>query len=123
MQNNYISVEVDQYISNFPVHIQEKLNAIRNAIREAAPEAIEKISYQMPTFYLNGNLVHFAGMKNHLGFYPTPSGIEAFSEQLSMYKSSKGAVQFPYDKEIPYELIKEVVRFRVVENMKKPAKK
>lgn len=123
MQSPYSSEEIDQYISNFPVNIQEKLIAIRKAIREAAPEAIEKMSYQMPTFYLNGNLVHFAGMKNHLGFYPTPSGIEAFSEPLSKYKSSKGAVQFPYDEEIPYELIKEMVRFRVIENMNKPAKK
>lgn len=122
MQNTHISEEIDKYISNFPMNIQEKLNAVRTAIREAAPDAIEKISYQMPTLYLNGNLVHFAAMKNHLGFYPAPSGIEAFSEQLKMYKSSKGAVQFPYEENIPYELIKEIAQFRVKENMAKKIK-
>lgn len=122
MQNTHISEDIDKYISNFPMNIQEKLNAVRTAIREAAPDAIEKISYQMPTFYLNGNLVHFAAMKNHLGFYPAPSGIEAFSEQLKMYKSSKGAVKFPYEKDIPYELIKEIVQFRVRENLEKKSK-
>ena len=85
---------IDKYIENSPVDVQEILQKIRQAIHEAAPEALEKISYQMPAFYLRGNLVYFAACKNHIGFYPTASGIEEFKEELSSYKSSKGAVQF-----------------------------
>lgn len=118
-QSSNQSSGIDAYISSFPTDIQARLHAVRAAIREAAPEASEKISYQMPTFYLNGNLVHFAAMKHHIGFYPSPSGIDAFSEQLKPYKSSKGAVQFAYTEDIPYELIKEIVRYRVQENLAK----
>ena len=93
---------------------------MRQTIRKAAPEAEEAIAYHMPTFKLNGkNLVHFAAFKNHIGFYPTPSGIEAFIKELSSYKGAKGSVQFPLDKPIPYDLVKKIVIFRVKENRKK----
>lgn len=92
---------------------------IRKVIKESAPDAKEKISYQMPTFALHGNLVHFAAFKNHIGFYPAPSGIEAFKEELSVYKGAKGSVQFPINKPLPYELISKIVKFRVAENIKK----
>ena len=95
------------------------LQELRQIIQESAPEATEKISYQMPTFYLNGNLVHFAVNKNHIGFYPAPSGIEAFEEALTPYKYSKGAIQFPFDKPIPYDLIRRIVKHRVEENLSK----
>lgn len=109
---------IDEYISTFPKNIQDILEKMRKVIQEAAPEAEEAISYGMPTFKLNGNLVHFAAYKNHIGFYPTPSGIEAFKEEISGYKSSKGAVQFPLDKPIPYDLVEKMVIFRVQENLK-----
>lgn len=92
---------IDKYISEFPKDIQEKLENIRKTIQEAAPEASEKISYAMPTFYLNGNLVHFAAFKKHIGFYPAPSGIKNFKDKLLEYKTSKGAIQFPFDKKNP----------------------
>lgn len=104
---------IDEYIAQFPEDVQEILSQIRAVVREAAPQATEKISYQMPTFYLNGNLVHFAAHPRHIGFYPTPAGIEAFKDELSGYKSSKGAVQFPLDRPIPYDLISRIVKFRV----------
>ena len=115
---------IDEYIRSFPPEIQQLLEQIRDTVKHAAPEAEETINYAMPTFKLNGNLVHFAAYKNHIGFYPTPSGIEAYKEKLSVYKSSKGAVQFPLDKPLPLDLIKEIVMFRVKENMKpgKPSK-
>ena len=109
---------IDEYISQFPPEVQEILNKLRKVIKEAAPEAEEKLSYQMPTFYLKGNLVHFAAYKNHIGFYPTPSGIEAFRDKLSAYRGAKGSVQFPIDKPLPYELVSEIVKFRVAENTK-----
>lgn len=99
--------------------MQERLEAIRQVIREAAPQATEKISYQMPTFYLNGNLVHFAAFKSHIGFYPAPTGVEAFKEEISKYKWSKGAVQFPLDQPVPYDLIRRMTEYRVGENLKK----
>jgi uncharacterized protein YdhG (YjbR/CyaY superfamily) len=114
---------IDDYILQFSPEIQEILKKVRTVLKESAPEATEKISYQMPTFALNGNLVHFAACKNHIGFYPAPSGINAFEEKLSEYKSSKGAVQFPLDKPIPYELISEIVQFRVAENKQKAEEK
>ena len=113
---------IDEYISECPEEVRPVMQKIRSVIKEAAPQASEKISYQMPTFYLNGNLVHFAAHQNHIGFYPTPSGIEAFSDELSIYKSSKGAVQFPLDQPMPYELIGKITRFRVAENIKKAKK-
>jgi uncharacterized protein YdhG (YjbR/CyaY superfamily) len=110
---------IDEYIAGCPPEIQSILEKIRRTIRAAAPEAEEKISYQMPTFFLKGNLVHFAAFKHHIGFYPTSTGIEEFRDDLARYKGSKGAVQFPLDKPVPYELIGRIVRFRVVENLKK----
>jgi uncharacterized protein YdhG (YjbR/CyaY superfamily) len=109
---------IDEYILRFPVEVQEKLKMLRKTIKEAAPEAKEKISWQMPTFYLYGNLVHFAAYKNHIGFYPGTSGIENFKEKIYEYKSSKGAVQFPLDKPLPLKLISDIVQFRVAENIK-----
>ena len=109
---------IDEYISRFPPEIQEILTTLRKVIKESAPDAEEKISYQMPTFVLHGNLVHFAAYKNHIGLYPTPSGIEAFKHELSDYKGAKGSVQFPVGKPLPYELISEIVKFRVAENIK-----
>ncbi|MBN2766657.1 MAG: DUF1801 domain-containing protein [Paludibacteraceae bacterium] len=111
--------DIDQYIATFPVYIATKLNKIRATIRNVAPLATEKISYGMPTFVFNGLLVHFEAQKNHIGFYPAPSGIEAFSEKLSEWKHSKGAVQFPNDEEIPYALIEEITKYRYHENLKK----
>ena len=108
---------IDAYIENFPEEIQSILKKLRAEIKNAAPQAVEKISYQMPTYYLEGNLVHFAAFKNHIGFYPAPSGIENFKEQLAGYKTSKGAIQFPLDQPIPYTLIHKIVAFRVLENL------
>jgi uncharacterized protein YdhG (YjbR/CyaY superfamily) len=108
----------DEYIRTFPEDVQTELEKMRKTIQEAAPEATEAIKYGMPTFRLNNkNLVHFAAFKNHIGFYPIPSGIEAFKEELSIYKQGKGSVQFPLDKPVPYELVKKIVKFRVAENM------
>lgn len=109
--------DIKEYIEDFPVEIQEKLNQMYNIIKEAVPtETIEKISWRMPTFYLNGNLVHFAGHKNHIGFYPGASGIENFKDNFEGLKYSKGAVQFNYDKPLPKSLIQKIVKFRVKEN-------
>ena len=110
---------IDEYISTFPLEIQERLQTMRQTIHQAAPEATEKVSYQMPTFYLNGNLVHFAALKNHIGFYPTPSGISAFLDELKGYVNAKGSVQFPYDLPLPVDLITRIVQMRVQENIKK----
>jgi uncharacterized protein YdhG (YjbR/CyaY superfamily) len=95
------------------------LKKMRATIREAAPDAKEAISYQMPTFRQNGNLAHFAAYKNHRGFYPAPSGIEACKKELSPYKGAKGSVQFPIDKPVPYDLVKKIVLYRVQENLRK----
>lgn len=110
---------IDEYIANFPEAVQAKLQEMRATIHEAAPEAQEAISYGMPTFKLNGNLVHFAAFKNHIGFYPVPSGIEAFQEELSAYKQGKGSVQFPLDQPLPLELVSRIAKFRVAENLEK----
>ncbi len=110
---------IDEYIALFPKDIQKKLEELRATIKAAAPDAKEKISYQMPTFDLYGNLVHFAAHKNHIGFYPTPSGIDAFKNELSVYEGAKGSVQFPLDKPLPLKLIRKIVKFRVAENVEK----
>lgn len=109
---------IEAYISQFPDEVQTILREMREVIKNAAPMASEKISYQMPTFYLNGNLVHFAAYKKHIGFYPAPSGIEAFQKELSQYKWAKGSVQFPIDQPIPYDLVEKIVLYRVSENTK-----
>jgi uncharacterized protein YdhG (YjbR/CyaY superfamily) len=110
---------IDEYVAGFPPDVQAILHKLRATIRKAAPQAEEAIKYQIPTFVLNGNLVHFAAFKHHIGFYPTPTGTEAFHRELAAYKSSKGAVQFSLDKPIPYGLISKVVKFRVKENLAK----
>ncbi len=110
---------IDEYIVTFPEEVQKKLEELRAVIKAAAPDAEEKISYQMPTFALKGNLVHFAAYKNHIGFYPTPSGIEEFKDELSAYEGAKGSIRFPLDKPIPYDLIAKIVAFRVKENLEK----
>ena len=110
---------IDEYIAAFPAEVQEILQKIRQTIRQAAPEAKETIKYRMPTFTLNGNLVFFAAFKKHIGFYPIPTGIEAFQEELSAYEMGKGSVQFPIDQPIPYDLISRIVQFRVQENLRK----
>lgn len=114
---------IDDYIAGFPPDVQEILEKIRMIIRQAAPEAAEAIKYQIPTFTLQGNLVHFAAFKKHIGFYPTPTGTEKFQEALSIYESGKGSVRFPLDKPIPYDLITDIVRFRVQESLEKAAVK
>lgn len=124
MEENKVTYETfDEYIIQFPTEIQEILQTLRKVIKDAAPDAKEKISYQMPTFVLHGNLVHFAAYKNHIGFYPAPSGIEAFKDELSQYKGAKGSVQFPIEKPLPYELISKIVKYRLVENIKKAEEK
>lgn len=110
---------IDEYIKSFPGDVQKKLESIRQLIKKSAPNAEESISYQIPTFKLNGNLVHFAAFKNHIGFYPTPSGQKVFQKELSAYKSGKGSIQFPLDKPIPFSLIKKIVKYRVKENSTK----
>lgn len=110
---------IDEYIAMFPKEVQKILENLRQVIRKTAPEAEETIDYGIPTFKLNGNLVHFAAFKSHIGFYPAPSGIEAFKKELSPYKQSKGTIQFPLDKPIPIDLVKKIVEFRVKENLSK----
>jgi uncharacterized protein YdhG (YjbR/CyaY superfamily) len=114
---------IDEYIAQFPDDIQVILQNIRRIVHAAAPEAQEKIAYQMPTFTLNGNLVHFAAFKNHIGFYPTPSGTEKFKKEVASYKAAKGSIQFPLDRPIPYDLITKIAKFRVKENLAKAKKK
>lgn len=114
---------MDEYINTFPQDVQRILNELRQTIREAAPEAKETINYQIPTFTLNGNLVHFAAFENHIGFYPTPSGMEAFKKELSGYKGAKGSVQFPIDEPLPLPLIRRIVEYRVKENIERKQKK
>ena len=110
---------IDDYIAQFPEDVQKMLQELRAVIRTAAPDAEEKISYQMPTFYLNGNLVHFAAYKNHIGFYPAPSGIERFKEELSPYAGAKGSVQFPLNQPVPFDLVARITTFRAEENRAK----
>lgn len=110
---------VDEYIAGFPAATGELLQQMRLTVREAAPEAQETIKYAMPAYTFNGNLVYFAGYKTHIGFYPTPSGIEAFREALSGYKGAKGSVRFPLDRPLPLDLVRKIVQFRVEENAPK----
>ncbi|TLX97390.1 MAG: hypothetical protein E6K90_10375 [Thaumarchaeota archaeon] len=110
---------IDEYIQTFPEEVQSILEKMRQTIRRAAPEAEEAISYQIPAFKLNGNLVWFAAFKNHIGFYPMITGIQAFKKELSPYKGAKGSVQFPMEKPIPYDLVKKIVLFRRKENLEK----
>lgn len=115
--------DIDEYIANFPKEVQRLLDQLRMTIRRAAPVAEETIKYQIPTFTYKGNLVHFGGYKNHIGFYPTPSGIEKFKKELSGYESAKGSVKFPLDQPIPFDLISDIVAFRVMGNLKRAQEK
>ena len=108
---------IDAYIASFPESVQRQLQAMRAIIRGAAPEAGERISYQMPTFTFHGNLAHYAALKSHIGFYPRPSGIAAFADETARYGSTKGALRFPLDEPLPADLIARIVRFRVAENL------
>jgi uncharacterized protein YdhG (YjbR/CyaY superfamily) len=109
---------IDEYITGFSPEVQEKLIEIRNFIKSEAPEAIEKISYGMPAFYLKGNLIHFAAFKDNYGFFPSPSGIDPFEKKLSPYRTGKGTLQFELNKELPWDIIKKVIQFRKNENIK-----
>jgi uncharacterized protein YdhG (YjbR/CyaY superfamily) len=120
---NSQAANIDDYIAGFPKDVQQLLEEVRVAIRKAAPAAEETISYAIPTFKLNGNLVHFAAFKNHIGFYPAASGIQAFKKELSAYEGAKGSVQFPLDQPLPLALIGKIVKFRVGENLSKSKKK
>lgn len=122
-ENTPSASSVDDYIAMFPPEVQAELRKLRQVIREAAPGAQEKIAYQMPAFALRGSLVYYAAYKNHIGFYPTASGIAGFKEELSIYKGSKGAVQFPLGQPLPYALIRRIVEFRVAENIAKADRK
>jgi uncharacterized protein YdhG (YjbR/CyaY superfamily) len=120
MERNKVGfISMDEYIATCPEETQKILEELRAIIKAAAPEAEEKISYQMPAFTLKGYLVYFAALKNHIGFYPTPSGIQAFKHELSIYEGSKGSVKFPIDKPLPLKLISKIVKFRVAENLRK----
>jgi uncharacterized protein YdhG (YjbR/CyaY superfamily) len=110
---------IDEYISACPKPVQARLQEIRRIVHKAAPEAQERISYRMPAFTLDGNLVYFAAFANHIGFYPIPSGVEKFKAELAKFKTSKGGVQFPLDEPLPGELIRKIVVFRAAENRKK----
>jgi uncharacterized protein YdhG (YjbR/CyaY superfamily) len=110
---------IDAYIEDFPPAVRARLEKIRATIRKNAPKATEKISYQIPTFHYNGNLVHFAGYEHHIGFYPGAAGIAEFRDQLQKYKSGKGSVQFPHDEPLPLRLVAEITRFRVRQNSDK----
>lgn len=123
MKTKNIPVDIDGYIAAYPVNIQNILNELRLTIKKAAPDAVEKISYSMPAFAQKGILVYFAAHSNHIGFYPTSSGVEAFKKELSDYNHSKGTIQFPHDKPLPKGLITKIVKFRVEENMIKAALK
>ncbi|MBW8683986.1 iron chaperone [Chitinophaga rhizophila] len=105
--------DIDSYIADFPEHVQVLLQQVRATIHKAAPEATEDIKYAIPTFVLNGNLVHFAAFKQHIGFYPTPTGIAEFENDLSVYKQGKGSVQFPLDQPMPLDLITRIVKYRI----------
>lgn len=121
--NTTTAVNIDEYIAGFPTEVQAILEKLRATIRESAPEAKETINYAIPTFTLEGNLVHFAAFKTHIGFYPAPSGIAAFKKELSVYKGAKGSVQFPIDKPLPLSLITRIVKFRLKENLEKAKQK
>ncbi len=122
MENNNTTA-VDEYIGNFPNDIQKLLEKLRSVISKAAPGAEQTINYGIPTFTLKGNLVHFAGYKNHIGFYPAPSGINAFKTELSVYGGAKGSIKFPINQPLPFDLITKIVKFRVVENLEKAVAK
>ncbi|HHY87664.1 MAG TPA: hypothetical protein GYA06_01915 [Chloroflexi bacterium] len=113
---------VAEYIAQFPPEVQQILNTLRKMVNEIAPEAEERISYGMPGYYYHGPLVYFAAHRNHIGFYPTPSGIEAFEKELAEYRNAKGSVQFPYKKPMPYDLMRRIIEYRLAENLQNKKK-
>ena len=115
--------DIDEYIAGFPTKVQKILQKVRKTIQKAAPDAAEAISYAIPTFKLNGNLVHFAGYQNHVGFYPAPQGVAEFEVDMARYGAGKGTARFPLDEPIPYELIARITTFRVGKNMERAAAK
>lgn len=124
MINEQTTIEtIDAYIAQFPAPVQQYMTDIRLLVHQLAPDCIERMAYGMPTFFLNENLVHFAGYKKHIGFYPSPSGITAFEEEIKIYTYAKGSVQFPLDQPMPMDLIRRIIAFRVEEVLKKPVKK
>jgi uncharacterized protein YdhG (YjbR/CyaY superfamily) len=123
MKKENLPGNIDEYIAGYPENIQKVLKEMKAAIREAAPEALEKISYRMPSYTHKGMLLYFAAHTNHMGFYPFKSAIVAFKSELEPYQTSKGTVQFPYDKPLPLNLIKKIIKFRVRENLAKAASK
>ncbi|MGL6268568.1 MAG: iron chaperone [Chitinophagaceae bacterium] len=114
-----IASDVDSYIAGFPQKVQVMMKKLRSCIKKAAPDAEESISYMMPAYKLNGPLVYFGGYEKHIGFYPTGSGIAPFQKEISVYKHSKGAVQFPLDEPLPLDLVERMVKYRVKENLVK----
>jgi uncharacterized protein YdhG (YjbR/CyaY superfamily) len=118
MSSSKTARDIDEYISMFPINVQKILKRFRQTIRDAAPDAEEAISYQIPTFKLNGNLVHFAAFKDHISFFPTSSGRAVFRKELSKYKGGKGTIQFSLDEPIPYELVRKITKYRVKESLK-----
>lgn len=114
---------IDEYIGEFPKEVQKILEQIRESVRKAAPQSVEAIKYGIPTFVSGGNLVHFGAFKNHIGFYPAPTGIKKFEKELSVFKQGKGSVQFPINEPMPLELIKKIVEFRISQNAGKASKK
>lgn len=123
MERHSTARTIDEYVRGLPPKTRRVLQELRATIRAAAPGAEETMNYAIPTFKLNGNLVHFAAFESHVGFYPTPSGITAFKKELAKYKSSKGSVQFPLDQPMPLQLVSRIVKFRVAEQLKKSAPK
>jgi len=121
--NGKSDVSIEEYIQSFPENVRIKLTEMRELIRQIAPEATEKISYRIPTFYLKGNLVHFAAYAKHIGFYPTSTGVTEFEAELARYKTTRGAIQFPIDEPLPVELIRKIVEFRVREVLANAADK
>ncbi len=121
--SNMAANNIDEYIATCPPEVQGILQQVRTVIREVAPQAVEAIRYGMPTFILYGNLVHFAAFKRHIGFYPTPAGIEPFKAELAAYPTSKGAIQFPLNRPVPFDLIRRIVQARVLENQEKAQRK
>lgn len=117
--NKRAPTTIDEYISQSPQDVQGILTNLRGVIKKAAPRATEKISYRMPGFYLNGDLVWFAAQKGYIGFYPTGSGVAAFQKELAGYEQTKGSIHFPLDRPLPYDLISRIVKFRVAQNLKK----
>ena len=115
--------EIDEYIAKFPEDTQIALSKVRTAIRKAAPHAVETIKYAMPTYVLNGNLIHFAAFKQHIGLYPAPKGNDAFKKAISVYRGAKSSIRIPLDKPIPVELITRIVKFRIRETMDKKSNK